>query len=386
MVYKEVNMAGVRNIKAEVERLLWGIAAGRCEFEGCNKVLYRHEVTGASENLAQKAHIHAVSPGGARFLPDDEEFKNDANNLMLVCPQCHIIIDRNEQLYIPEKLYKMKEKHEKRIYTLTCIGAELHSHMLYYTAPIAGTHLSVNDGDARNALANIGRYPSDSSPIIIGQQGNLIEDNEEDFYKNNAENLRRYLKSRVYDVIAKGDSVALFALAPQPMLMLLGYMLNDKYNVTVFQCHRRETDKWRWNGSKDHVAIRLVSPPDTSASVPIALVFALSSTVSHDRITSILGDDVAIYTVTLDTPNRLFVTNPGILDDFIAKSREMIDDIKQRHGKDKEINVFPAMPASLAIRFGMDYMPKADNRLNIYDELPERGFVYALSIGGTYEQ
>lgn len=32
-------MGQVRYIKAEVERLLWGIAAGRCEFEGCNRVL-----------------------------------------------------------------------------------------------------------------------------------------------------------------------------------------------------------------------------------------------------------------------------------------------------------------------------------------------------------
>jgi len=67
-------MASLRNIKAEVERLLWGIAEGRCEFDGCNKVLYRHEVTGDSENYAEKAHIYAVNPGGARFRPDCEKF------------------------------------------------------------------------------------------------------------------------------------------------------------------------------------------------------------------------------------------------------------------------------------------------------------------------
>ena len=60
--------------------------------------------------------------------------------------------------------------------------------------------------------------------------------------------------------------------------------------------------------------------------------------------------------------------------------------IKQKHGKDKDVHVFPVMPASLAVRFGMDYMPKTDNKLIIYDEQPEKGFVYALSIGGAYEQ
>lgn len=379
-------MASVRYIKTEVERLLWGIAAGRCEFEGCNKVLYQHEVTGDSENYAEKAHIYAVSPGGARYCPDDDDFKNSVKNLMLVCPQCHITIDRNEQKYTPEMLFEIKRKHEERIFSLTSIGAELHSHMVYYTANIAGTHLSVNDGDARNALALFGRYPSDNSPIDLGQQGNLVEDNEDDFYTSNAKNLGRAVKARILDVVSEGASIALFSLAPQPLLMLVGRLLNDKYNVAVFQCHRRETDKWRWGESADQVEFRSVLLEESSPSVKVALVFSLSSLITSDRVKSVLGDDVSIYSVTIDSPNRTFVTNPSIMDDFVSKSREVIEAIKHRYGKDKDIHVFPAMPASLAVRFGMDYMPKTDNKLLIYDEQAEKGFVYALSIGGSYDQ
>lgn len=379
-------MTSVRNIKAEVERLLWGIAAGRCEFEGCNKVLYQHEVTGAIVNLAEKAHIYAVSPGGTRFCPDDEGFKNSEKNLMLVCPQCHITIDRNEQKYTPEILFEMKRKHEERIFRLTNIGAELHSHMVYYTASIAGTHLSVNDGDARNALALSGRYPSDNSPIDLGQQGNLVEDNEDDFYISNAKNLARAVKARIFDVVSEGASIALFSLAPQPLLMLVGQLLNDKYNVAVFQCHRRETDKWRWDEPTDQVNFHSIIPAEQTFSANIALVFSLSSSIAPERIKSVIGDDVLIYSVTIDAPNRAFVTNPNIMDKFVSKSREVIEVIKQKHGKEKDIHVFPAMPASLAVRFGMDYMPKTDNKLLIYDEQAEKGFVYTLSIGGIYEQ
>lgn len=378
-------MASVRNIKAEVERLLWGIAAGRCEFEGCNKVLYQHEVTGESENLAEKAHIYAVSPGGARFCHDDD-FKNSEKNLMLVCPQCHVTIDRNEQKYTPDILFRMKRKHEERIFRLSSIGAELHSHMVYYTANIAGTHLSVNDGDARNALALFGRYPSDISPIDLGQQGNLVEDNEDDFYTSNSKNLDRAVKSRILDVVSEGESIALFSLAPQPLLMLVGQLLNDKYNVAVFQCHRRETDKWRWDETTEPVEFHAILSDKPTSTASIALVFSLSSSISPERIKSVLGDDVSIYFVTVDSPNRTFVTSSNIMDDFVSKSREVIEIIKQRHGKEKDIHVFPAMPASLAVRFGMDYMPKTDNKLLVYDEQAEKGFVHALSIGGTYDQ
>ncbi len=379
-------MGSVRNIKAEIERLLWGIAAGRCEFEGCNKILYQHEVTGDSENYAEKAHIHAVNPGGARYCPDDDNFKNSVNNLMLVCPQCHITIDRNEQKYTTEMLFEMKRKHEERIFRLTGIGVELHSHMVYYTASIAGTHLSINDADARNALALIGRYPSEDSPIDLGQRGNLIEDNEDDFYTSNVKNLLRAVKTRILDVVSEGENISLFALAPQPLLMLIGRLLNDKYNVAVFQCHRRDTDKWRWDKSINQVVFRSTMPEESSYTTKIALVFSLSSYISRERIISVLGEDTAIYSVTVASPCRTFVTNPNIMDDFVSKARDVMEAIKQRHGKYIDIHLFPAMPASLAIRFGMDYMPKTDNKLVIYDEQTGKGFVYALSIGGSYDQ
>lgn len=385
ILYGGKDMVAVRNIKNEVQRLLWGIAAGRCEFEGCNKLLYQHEVTGASENLAEKAHIYAVKPGGARFLPDNDGFKNSVKNLILVCPQCHVIIDRNEQKYTPDILFRMKKKHEERIYRLTEIGAEFHSHMVYYIANIAGTHLSVNDGDARNALALSGRYPSGISPIDLGQQGNLVEDNEDDFYTSNAKNLGRAVKERIIDVVSEGASIALFSLAPQPLLMLVGRLLNDKYNVAVFQCHRRETDKWRWHEPTGQIKFHSILPDKPTSAASIALVFSLSSGIAPERIKSVLGDDVSIYSVTIDSPNRTFVTNPNIMDDFVFRSREIIEIIKQRHGKEKNIHVFPAMPASLAVRFGMDYMPKTDNKLLVYDEQEEKGFVYALPIGGNYD-
>lgn len=378
-------MSSLRNIKAEVERLLWGIAAGRCEFEGCNKVLYQHEVTGDSKNYAEKAHIHAVSPGGARYCPDDDNFKNSVKNLMLVCPQCHITIDRNEQKYTPEILFEMKQKHEERIFRLTNIGAELHSHMVYYTASIAGTHLSINDADARNALVLIGRYPSENSPIDLGQRGNLTEDNEEGFYISNAKNLRRAVKIKILDIVSEGENISLFAVAPQPLLILVGRLLNDKYNVAVFQCHRRDTDKWRWDESKNRVVFHASMPEEITPTAKIALVFSLSSYIPSDRIFSLLGEDAAIYSLIIETPCRTFVTNPGIMDDFVSKARVVMEVIKQRHGKDIDIHLFPAMPASLAIRFGMDYMPKTDNKLLIYDEQTEKGFVYALSIGGSYD-
>ena len=81
---KEVKSVS-RKIKPATERMLWGISAGICEFDGCTNKLYSHHVTKEKVNLAEKAHIYAFSKGGKRpSLLRSSAKINDIDNLMLV--------------------------------------------------------------------------------------------------------------------------------------------------------------------------------------------------------------------------------------------------------------------------------------------------------------
>ena len=55
-----------RYIKKEVERELWARAAGRCQFNGCNRILYKSPVTQERVNISEKAHIYSFSEDGPR--------------------------------------------------------------------------------------------------------------------------------------------------------------------------------------------------------------------------------------------------------------------------------------------------------------------------------
>lgn len=46
-----------------LQRELWARAAGRCEFRGCNKLLYVDGLTQQRSNLATIAHIVSFRPG-----------------------------------------------------------------------------------------------------------------------------------------------------------------------------------------------------------------------------------------------------------------------------------------------------------------------------------
>ncbi len=112
-----------------------------------------------------------------------------------------------------------------------------------------------------------------------------------------------------------------------------------------------------------------------------ALVLAISAIVTSDRIVSVLGDNVSIWTVTLPSPHNDAIKSPEHLSQWRALLRPLLDRIKATHGQTTPLHVFPAAPVSAAIEFGRIRMPKADMPWQIYDQVAELGgFVRALTI------
>src|SRR5690349_3917028 len=121
-----VKQVTTRDIKEHVQFLLWGRAAGRCEFHGCNKPLWKSSITQESVNIAQKAHIYAFSadgPRGNKGIPNSK--LNNVENLMLVCHECHRKIDKDKDggRYTATLLQQWKKQHERRVKTVTGIPA-----------------------------------------------------------------------------------------------------------------------------------------------------------------------------------------------------------------------------------------------------------------------
>src|SRR5437867_3185838 len=87
-----------RHIRDATQCLLWGRAAGRCEFAGCNDPLWKSPVTQEQVKLAELAHIYSFSDQGPRGNAGiSEEMLNDIRNLILVCRSCHKTIDQDKE-------------------------------------------------------------------------------------------------------------------------------------------------------------------------------------------------------------------------------------------------------------------------------------------------
>ena len=107
-----------------------------------------------------------------------------------------------------------------------------------------------------------------------------------------AAELEGQVKQYFGSIVKKEDVVALFALAPQPLLFKLGYLLCDQLNVRVFQCHR-EGDKWAWPDDQSTVDFQ-IHQSKADSETAVALVIDLSAEIIDQRIENTLGEKCTI--------------------------------------------------------------------------------------------
>ena len=155
--------------------------------------------------------------------------------------------------------------------------------------------------------------------------------------------------------------------------------VGDITPADVYQLHR-EPAGWRW--AKDGPRIVLARTKPAEIKKVVALKLAISATITDDRITSVLGPDVSIWSLTAQNPNNDIIRYPEDLAEYRKQLRSLFDEIKAAHGQTAVINVFPAIPVCCAVETGHVRMPKADLPLVIYDQASGSGFVSRLTIGG----
>ncbi|MCT2195992.1 SAVED domain-containing protein [Paenibacillus sp. p3-SID1389] len=372
----------VTNIPEKVKIRLWGLAAGRCQYEGCNEPLWLDTLTQHEFNGAYIAHIIADSPNGPRgdaIL--SEQLEKDISNLMLMCDKHHRLIDREDVEGHPvERLREMKRKHEQRIQLVTSILDNMQSHVLLYGSNIGQHSFPLNWDRTTPAMLSI-RYPAEKPAIEISLGNSSIHDGDELFWVVEREQLRRQFSDKVKRRIALGDicHLSVFALAPQPLLIELGTLISDICPADVYQLHREPAD-WVWQ--EDPADFKyIINEPDEIHQVA-ALNLSLSATIDNTRIFKVLGSETSVWTVTIQTPHNDFMKSKQQLSMFREIMRRLLDKIKAVHGHDNMLHVFPAMPVSAAVELGRIWMPKADLPLCIYDENRQLGgFKHTLSVG-----
>lgn len=370
----------ISSISDKNKYLLWVRAGGNCQYEGCNKNLSQDIVTKRNFNSAYIAHIVADVANGPRGCATrSPQLGDDISNLMLLCDTHHRLVDKIDEAGHPEsKLVKMKQEHENRITRLTAMAPGMHSHMVIYKANIGQNAPVLTYESLRDYLLPT-HYPADDRVIDLSLTNSPQRDKDAAFWQTELDVQEKHFNEKLKGRLQQQEitHLSLFALAPIPLLMKLGVLLNDIQHVRVHQ-PVRTPKTWRLTDALDQVAYTVSHTAGAGSNV--ALNISLSATITPDRIHNVLGQDAHIYTLTIAQPFNDFLKNNIHLEDFSKEVRKLLDQIKAKHGN-QALHIFPAMPVATAVEFGRVWMPKADMPLHIYDEnTATGGFSKAIHI------
>lgn len=374
-----------RAIDRKVERLLWAKSAGRCEFDDCNQLLLRSSVTQEPVNVAEMAHIYSFSEKGPRGWWDfwgKSKDLNSVENLILVCRKCHKLIDEDKQglRYSAELLRTWKRQHEDRVEMVTGINPSKKTHVVLYGGKI-GEEQSLLDPSLAIEAMWPNWNPAESRAIDLTLKCEH-EDKSPDFWKTEEAHLRakfeREIRPRIDE--AKPNHFSVFARADQPLLIMLGALFTDKVPTNVYQLHREPSPNWQWKKHPDGFQF-IINRPTQRGCQPV-LVISLSGKIAPDCISRVIGDDVAIWEVTVPECSNRVIQSEAQLSMFRDLVCKLIAEINATYPKAPHISVFPAMPVSCAVELGRLRMPRADIPWMIYDRNNKLGgFVPALTIG-----
>lgn len=334
-----------KSIKEKVLLSLWARAAGRCEL--CGKELDVAHAFDEVGNFAQVAHINAYSPGGPRYRADmTADELNGIDNLMLLCYEHHRMVDNNTDDYPEEELKRRKADWEGSIAGFVEGLAPSRAFVATMLLSVGGMKPHVTPAELNAALHGEGLYAVNPKAF--------------DFAKGVAFPCRLQEASRQIErrMAAFEDSyddqtmpVAVFALAPQSLLIKLGSLLGGMRDVRVFQ-PSRVRQGWAWPEGGDPIEFSVCQIGDgQSDSSCASLVIRLSGVVNMRTVVDI-PDGAPVFELTTTSPDAEIVTCEETVRTFVKEATSLIDGIHESFPRVRELHVYPAMPASLAVAFG----------------------------------
>lgn len=173
------------SISLKSQKMLWGRAAGRCSNPSCRVELYEDRtVTDDPTLVGENCHIISESDDGPRAdpkMPLNE--RNHYANLILLCRNCHRIVDTQEGQYNVERLHQMKREHE------SWVRIKLHFDEVLQRKEEQYAHII----DEWERLAHVYEWRIWSSSVLSFGQPSLRADVDSDLFQ-----LRRWLISRIW--------------------------------------------------------------------------------------------------------------------------------------------------------------------------------------------
>lgn len=344
---------GRPHIPKSVQEHLWLRAGGRCEFRGCNKILFEDNVTQDPINGSNIAHIISWTETGPR---GDKELSprlaTDISNLMLTCPEHNHLIDTGENVekYTVSVLQEMKKEHERSIRELTGLLTQLPKRVIELKSMIHGQRPNITEKEEAEALLPF--YPK-SERISI----DVCDYSDIDTAKAVIdEKVRKYISNN-----GGNELYAAFIMARIPLGCYLGYAIGNKVSVQTYQ-HYRDTENWVWREGGE--GYKVDCPEISNPQSDVNLFINISGRVDSNLV----AGEYPIYAISAASPSFDFLQSWEQVQEFRRLYRNLLDRIRAENGESVVIHLYPATPNPINFEIGKSIMKNLDPTIILYDK------------------
>lgn len=250
---------------------------------------------------------------------------------------------------------------------------------------ILGRESVINEEAVKQAIKP--RWPGSDTSIIIDLNAYRISEGRAAYWETASAQVIDETRDLLKKKLNKEEiqHVSVFALAPIPLLVLLGHELTSRLDLDLFQYQRSAaSNRWCWQvgqpGSDDGLDPYL---PEHIVDVEdVAIAVSMSGIVERGAISRAIGREHLIYEIRAQRPGPDFLKYRAQLSEYGTMLRSILTSIRANVSSVKRLHLFLACPASVAIDSGRSFIEKADPEVLVY-EFDSPHYKHALTINSA---
>lgn len=357
-------------------KVLWGRAAGRCAMSECRSELFVDD----SEYdpiviIGDIAHVEAARDTGPRGDPIKKiGTRDEYDNLILLCKNCHARIDGQKRKFTLDALRQIKADHEN------WVRCQLPERGLSRTAWTVVLIQGAHPIDTQHAITALRPDYHENSPHLI----EICTD------RADWQVLSKHISTSVHALVERSDPFnkrfAIFPLAPISACITLGYCLTDRPRVKLFQYHRH-AQSWDWDDSRhsDSKSTILGLPDKTiRRRGEIVICFEISATIQKAHRKTVGRNIIGQVCLQVSRPSTAWLRSSDQLDAIWKKTHEMFESIQSLFPNATCWHLLMATPAPVAVRIGQAMNPTMIPPVQLYEfnRSTVPSYTKSISLGG----
>lgn len=355
------------------KQIVWVRAGGLC-------VRCKADVLDESVSLipvGEVAHAAGRSDDASapRPMPEMlEEERNAPENLLLLCKPCHKIVDDElgQGIYGIDTLLEMKREHERNVGHLLSLMRASGTLVVRVIGTLHGQQTSVARLDAAAVVAQRHRVPVylprlHHADLELDLTGVMEEDATYwDWCRRTIEDKTEELKHALDSGLT--DHVTLFGFARMPLLVLLGWCLDDNFEVDVVHLSHEEP---RWLPVPDASSYEFevaVDPADADGHPEALLVLRLSGDPDPTAFPEETRDLLRVIVQPADGQTRRDIADAEASQIRIARAiTEALDRIESELKTPHVLHVLGAAPNDSLVQLGRAIDSATFPTVRVYD-------------------